>query len=141
MARSPKARKIATDAAQPSGLDNPFAGLDLGALPAGPALAANLEGAEGYDESGSHKTAKPVRTRGRVVLRRETAHRAGKAVVIVGDIPAGIPAAEIAKLAHDLKKQCGAGGTVRGREIEIQGEHAPRIRAYLETQGFKVAGV
>jgi translation initiation factor 1 len=74
------------------------------------------------------------------VLRRETAGRHGKAVVVVAfDAPP--PPAALAELASALRKACGSGGTVKGAEIEIQGEHAAKVRAELERRGFRVAGV
>jgi translation initiation factor 1 len=76
----------------------------------------------------------------RVVLRRETAHRGGKAVIIVGAFPDSVSDIEIGALARELRIRCGAGGTVRGREIEIQGDQASRIRAFFEGKGFRVGG-
>src|SRR3977135_407889 len=35
------------------------------------------------------------------------------------------------KLAGQLKKRCGAGGTAKDREIEIQGDHAEAVIAEL----------
>jgi len=78
---------------------------------------------------------------GRVVLRKETAHRGGKAVIVVHDFPTHHSPVFIENLAKRLRKSCGCGGTVNGREIEIQGDQAPRIRALLESEGFRVAGV
>jgi translation initiation factor 1 len=78
---------------------------------------------------------------GRIVLRKETAHRGGKTVIVVDDFAPNITSAFIAELAGRLKKQCGCGGTVKGRQIEIQGDQPGKIRAVLEAAGFRVAGV
>ena len=78
---------------------------------------------------------------GRVVLRREKAHRGGKTVVVIYDFAPQITHAKIETVATQLKKACGCGGTVKGREIEIQGDQPARIRALLEAEGFRVAGV
>jgi translation initiation factor 1 len=78
---------------------------------------------------------------GRVVLRREKAHRGGKTVIVVHDFAPQITHAKIETLASQLKKACGCGGTVKGREIEIQGDQPGKIRARLEAEGFQVAGV
>jgi translation initiation factor 1 len=112
------------------GLQNPFAALDASGLPEGPKepLMAKPE---------IEKSSK----RGRVVLRRETAHRSGKAVVVVGDMPSHLANDEIAEIARLLRKACGCGGTVRDREIEIQGDQPERVCAFLEDYGFRVAGV
>ncbi|MDR2463672.1 MAG: translation initiation factor [Verrucomicrobiales bacterium] len=109
-----------------SGLQNPFAGLDADGLPGG------------TDEPLTVTTSAAAR---RVVLRRETAHRGGKAVVVVGAIPPEIADDEIGRVARRLRKSCGCGGTVRGREIEIQGDQPAKVAALLEEWGFRVGGV
>jgi translation initiation factor 1 len=78
---------------------------------------------------------------GRVVLRREKAHRGGKTVIVVYDFSPQITGKRIEELATMLKKVCGCGGTVKGREIEIQGDQPGKIRTLLEAEGFRVAGV
>jgi translation initiation factor 1 len=79
--------------------------------------------------------------RGRVVLRRETAHRGGKTVIVVHDFPLQVSHERIEELASQLKKVCGCGGTTKTRTIEIQGDQPGKIRAFLEAEGFRVAGV
>jgi len=79
--------------------------------------------------------------RGRVVLRKETAHRGGKTVIIVHDFPPGISTLDIENIGRNLKNSLGCGGTVREREIEIQGNHPSKIREFLEKEGFRVVGV
>jgi translation initiation factor 1 len=78
---------------------------------------------------------------GRVVLRREKAHRGGKTVIVVYDFASQITHTKIETLASQLKKACGCGGTVKGREIEVQGDQPGKIRALLEAEGFRVAGI
>ncbi len=78
---------------------------------------------------------------GRVVLRREKAHRGGKTVVVIDDFATHLPLSVIEGLAKRLRAVCGCGGTVRGRAIEIQGDQAGKIRTLLEAEGFVVAGV
>jgi translation initiation factor 1 len=110
-------------------LNNAFAGLHVEGLPPG------------------EDAAPPVRpaTRkaglGRVVLRRETAHRGGKMVIVVHDFATSIPMPVIEELARKLRNACGCGGTTRERSIELQGNHVARIRSLLEEEGFKVAGI
>ncbi len=114
-------------------LNNPFAALEANGLPAGavqrPAsVPANRE------------PYKPSKL-GRVVLRREKAHRGGKTVIVVYDFAPNIGGAYIESLAGKLKAACGCGGTAKDRTIEIQGDQPGRIRALLEQEGFRVAGV
>lgn len=110
---------------------SPFAGLEMGGLP---------EGAEAEPTPDVNPQGKVQVSRGRVVLRRETAHRGGKAVVVVSAIPEALDGEEIDGLAKELRSACGAGGTVRAREIEIQGDQVARVRAVLEKCGFRVDG-
>lgn len=127
MAKKPKLDLSPTGAS----LQNPFAALAADGLPAGPATAA--------------PAAEPMLPRpskyGRVVLRREKAHRGGKTVIVVHEFAPNIGHAYIEALAGKLKSACACGGTKRDRTIEIQGDQPARIRALLEQEGFQVAGV
>lgn len=44
----------------------------------------------------------------------------------------------LASVAQTLKKRCGSGGTAKDGEIEIQGDHAAKVRAELEKLGYRV---
>ncbi|MDB6053668.1 MAG: translation initiation factor Sui1 [Verrucomicrobiales bacterium] len=112
------------------GLSNPFSSIKLEGLPPGPAK---------LETPAPEK--KPGRKLGRVVLRKETAHRGGKTVIVVYDFESFIATSEIEKLGKRLKAACGTGGTVKDREIEIQGEQASKVRSLLEEEGFRVAGI
>jgi translation initiation factor 1 len=78
---------------------------------------------------------------GRVVLRRERAHRGGKTVIVIDDFATHLPISVIEKTAKKIRSACGCGGTVKDRAIEIQGDQPNKIRAILEIEGFLVAGV
>ena len=108
----------------PDPLNTAFAQLSNLGLPAGPDLPAP----------------KPVKL-GRVVLRKEKAHRGGKTVIVIHDFAPQITSRQIETFAGQLKKACGCGGTVKDRTIEIQGDQPGKIRALLEAEGFQVAGV
>ena len=77
---------------------------------------------------------------GIVRLRRETKGRGGKAVSIVTGVP--LTGSELKTLAKALKQRCGVGGSVKGDEIEIQGDQREILKAELEKRGYtvKIAG-
>jgi translation initiation factor 1 len=110
----------------PAAWNNPFNKVASDQLP--PGLESNPE-----------PTGKPKR--GRVVLRRETAHRGGKTVIIVHDFDPHIGNDEIENISRQLRKTCGCGGTVKDRAIELQGDQPAKIRAVLEAAGFRVTGI
>ncbi|HEX3445718.1 MAG TPA: translation initiation factor [Chthoniobacterales bacterium] len=89
----------------------------------------------------TEQSAAPLWKLGRVVLRRETAHRGGKTVIVVDQFASHLPLSMIETFAKRIRTSCGCGGSVRGRTIEIQGDQPARIRAVLEREGFKVGGV
>ncbi|MFY8268998.1 MAG: translation initiation factor, partial [Terrimicrobiaceae bacterium] len=78
---------------------------------------------------------------GRVVLRREKARRGGKTVVVVSDFAPHISDGDIETLARQARQACGCGGTLRGREVEMQGDSPEKVRSFFEKAGFRVAGV
>jgi len=81
-----------------------------------------------------------ARHKGRIVLRREKSQRGGKTVVVASDLPTHLSPPEIASLAREARQACGCGGTVRGREIELQGDQPKRVRVFFEKLGFRVVG-
>lgn len=109
------------------GIQSPFAALRIEGLPEGPAEPIQRP--------------LPPTKLGRVVLRREKSERGGKTVVVVSDFAAHISEIEIAEFARKARQSCGCGGTVRGREIELQGDNPAQVRAFFEKAGFRVAGV
>ena len=87
------------------------------------------------------KPAEPLWKMGRVVLRKEKAHRGGKTVIVVEDFATHLPASVIETVAKKLRAGCGCGGTVKERRIEVQGDQPGKVRTILEAEGFEVAGV
>jgi translation initiation factor 1 len=67
-------------------------------------------------------------------VRLERQGRGGKVVSVVENLP-GHPGA-IEEVARLLKARCGAGGTVKGRTVEVQGDHRERILAVLAERGI-----
>ena len=60
----------------------------------------------------------------------------GKLVTIVrGLSPA---ASDFAALLTKLQTSCGAGGSIQGETIEVQGDHAERVRELLGSLGYRV---
>lgn len=103
---------------------NPFAGLSGEGLPPGsiqpPPAAAEA----------------PRKNRGRVDIKRQTAHRGGKTVTVVtGFVGIGLPEKE--KLAKQMQKVCGTGGTVKEGRIEIQGDRREDVAKILTEAGFR----
>ncbi len=129
MAKKPKLDLTPTGA----GLANPFAALDVPGLPPGEVKSAPAQLAPTTDPRPSKF--------GRVVLRREKAHRGGKTVIVIHEFAPNISYQYIETLAARIKASCGCGGTARERTIEIQGDQPGRIRELLEQEGFRVAGV
>jgi translation initiation factor 1 len=83
------------------------------------------------------------KSRGRLVLRRETKDRGGKVVVVISgfaELP-GANAVMIADLARQMKGKLGCGGSFDRREIVLQGDRCADVCAELEKIGFRVDGV
>ena len=62
--------------------------------------------------------------------------RYGKMVTMVEGIDDS--AIDINQLAKLLKNRCAAGGTVKGRVIELQGDHKKKAAQVLRNNGFNV---
>lgn len=62
--------------------------------------------------------------------------RKGKTVTIISGFQA--QPESLAELCKKLKAQCGAGGTVKDQEIEIQGDHRPQVMQVLSQLGYPV---
>ncbi len=70
----------------------------------------------------------------RVVL--DTKQRRGKNVTIIQGIQHNPQV--IDDLATMLKRFCGAGGTVKGKDIEIQGDHRQKIISKMKELGYEI---
>jgi len=62
-------------------------------------------------------------------------------VVVVSGFHAGISLKEIERLAGDARRQLGCGGTVRDREVELQGDNPSAVRKVFLNAGFHVDGI
>jgi len=71
-------------------------------------------------------------------LRTEKKGGGGKTVTVVYGLPQNPEF--LKQLSQELKRACGAGGTVVDDGIEIQGDLGARVRAALEKRGYVVKG-
>jgi translation initiation factor 1 (eIF-1/SUI1) len=144
MAKKDKPR-VPTDGAGPKLTHSPFAGLSGVSGVASAAAGEPVAPAQAADAA--RAVAAPVKKRGRVVLRKETKHRGGKAVIVIAGFGAlrEIDDRALEALAKELKQALGCGGTVerRGsdREIVLQGDRAEAVAQLLRDRNFRVDGV
>lgn len=73
---------------------------------------------------------------GVIRIRREAKGRGGKTVTVVSGFQLGRDALQ--KLAAELKRRCGTGGSVKEGEVLIQGDHRSTLLTFLTQKGFKV---
>ena len=73
---------------------------------------------------------------GIVRISRETKGRGGKAVTVVRGLAMNV--SDLAALAKQLKAACGSGGTVKDGTVEVQGDHADKVAAFLQAKGHQV---
>jgi translation initiation factor 1 len=71
---------------------------------------------------------------GVVRIFRDRSGRNGKVVTVIR----GLPAADLAQRAAELKRLCGAGGAIKDGAVEIQGDHRERIAETLGVLGYRV---
>ena len=68
-------------------------------------------------------------------VQREVKGRKGKTVTTVSGFQ--INADKLKKLATDLKRRCGTGGSVKDGVIIMQGDHRETLVTDLKNRGFK----
>lgn len=73
---------------------------------------------------------------GTVRIFRERGGRGGKTVTVIRGLPERGSALEAR--AAELKRHCGAGGTVKDGAVEIQGDHRERVADHLRALGLTV---
>ena len=73
---------------------------------------------------------------GVVRITRDRGNRGGKIVTVIHGLRARGSALDA--LAAELKRLCGAGGTVKDDVVEIQGDHRERIAEKLRALGHTV---
>jgi translation initiation factor 1 len=120
-----KKQRVATDAA-PELRTNPFAQLDLGPLRDAPCQPTHSQPAPKKEANE------------RLLLRRSTAHRGGKTVLVLEGFSPAWSAPKLEALLHELKTSLGCGGKIESRTLELQGELADRLIPLLESRSFTV---
>ncbi|MDX8404336.1 MAG: translation initiation factor [Mariprofundaceae bacterium] len=70
-----------------------------------------------------------------VRIRRESKGRGGKCVSVIDGLP--LEDKGLKALLKKLKNQLGTGGTLKGGNIEIQGDHREKLLLLLEKEGHK----
>lgn len=77
------------------------------------------------------------------VFRLEKAHRGGKTVTVIDQLPK--LEVFLKDLTKEIKTKCGVGGTysVSGKEgkIEIQGDQRERVKALFDKKGIRYKGM
>ena len=77
----------------------------------------------------------PAPTSGRGIRLSLDRRASGRVVTVVTGLPG--TAREVEALGKALKSACGAGGTVKDGVLELQGDHRPRVEAYLQSRGLR----
>jgi translation initiation factor 1 len=80
----------------------------------------------------------PVPARVVARLRMEKKGRGGKTVTVVYGLPEN--AGFLKELSQELKRACGAGGTIVEGGVELQGDLRERVRDVLQKRGYVVKG-
>ena len=86
------------------------------------------------DKPSPGSTPPPMPKDGPARVRLERQGRGGKVVTVVENLP-GHPA-RIEEIGKTLKARCGAGGTIKGRIVEVQGDHRDRAVEVLTQLGI-----
>jgi translation initiation factor 1 len=72
-------------------------------------------------------------------IARDRKRRAGKTVTVISGLRHDPET--FAALLTRLKQQCGAGGTFKDGELEIQGDHRERVAQVLSSMGYNIKHV
>ena len=134
-----KKKRISTSGGSGTLRQNPFDGLDRLAFPEDVADVSPSAPARREEFSAAEAQSKGERaekSRGRVDIIRQTAHRGGKTVLVVTNF-VGVGRLEKESLARKMRKIASVGGTVKDGNIEIQGDRREQVAAVLKEAGFR----
>jgi translation initiation factor 1 len=90
-------------------------------------------------ESEAASSAYPSARQQTARIARDRKRRAGKTVTVISGLRHD--PATLDTLLKTLKQRCGAGGTLKDEELEIQGDHRERVAAVLTELGYKIKHV
>ena len=109
---------------------------EFGDLRKGGSGKGDKKGRKGGGKGSKGKTPAAQAARdGRVRVTREKKGRGGKTVTVLYGL--ALPASEMEELAKELKKRCGAGGTVKGNTVEVQGDNVDAVLEVLDARRIK----
>lgn len=75
----------------------------------------------------------------KLIIRLETKQRGGKKATLIRGFVGR--SEDLQDLARKLKAHCGTGGSVVEGEILIQGELLQKVKAYLQSAGYKTNNI
>ena len=71
----------------------------------------------------------------KITIQASRKGRKGKTVTVVSGFQ--LTSQSLQDLSKKLKNLCGSGGTIKDDNIEIQGDHRPKIQTFLTDLGYK----
>lgn len=89
-----------------------------------------------YQPEPDHQAETPLPQQQRLRIVLDTKQRAGKAVTLVTGF-IGKPE-DLESLGKQLRNYCGTGGSVKEGELIVQGDQRPKVKQYLQKQGYGV---
>ncbi len=78
------------------------------------------------------KTLNPSNS-GAAYIERDRKQRRGKVVTVISNLSGNLK-----ELQKELQKECGAGGSLKNGNIEIQGDHREKIGLILQKKGYQI---
>ncbi|MFC1501922.1 stress response translation initiation inhibitor YciH [bacterium] len=76
------------------------------------------------------------RSQSKIRIRRDKKGRRGKTVTVISGLPLSDKA--LLEMAAEFKRKCGTGGSVKNREILIQGDRCQKLLQLLAEKGYDV---
>ncbi len=123
-----KSRRVSTSGGESSLDTTPFGDLNIEGLP--------QQSVPGPKSAPVNRT-KEGKNRGRVDVVRQRSGGGGGWVTIAKNF-VGISVEEKTALKKSIQKRCGVGGSLKGGQIEIQGDKREEVKSVLEKAGFRV---